>query len=335
MTRRRALSSAFAAAAALALVSCGGVAPYRTAFNRGAYLASQGDLEAAIREYREALADDESDFRARFNLASTLEDLSDVRRKEGRNDEALKAKNEATAHYERILADRPNDLRASCNLAATLFEEADATNDPALEARAAALLKSAAEASPGSALPIRALAVRRFRKGDPKSAEEEALRALAIDGADPETNYLLGELAAARGEFDLALLRFRRGLSASPDDVAALLSVGRVEASRAASFEAEGRTNEAAKARAEAITHLRRVAMIRRDNYEAHASLAALEEAEGDYRAAAAHLVLAQKLDDRRLGGERPDYGARLAALYERLAAEAKAASERPPDGSL
>ena len=67
----------------LTLIGCrggaGGVTPIRTAFNKGVYQHSQGNHEAAIAEYREALEEDETDHRARFNLAMALETLADGR----------------------------------------------------------------------------------------------------------------------------------------------------------------------------------------------------------------------------------------------------------------
>jgi tetratricopeptide (TPR) repeat protein len=166
-----------------------------------------------------------------------------------------------------------------------------------------------------------------LRAGRIADARRQAEQALAVDGADPEAHFILGRVDEAEGKFADALKRFDRVLKEAPDDVAALLASGEVARRSAAAATAANDEAGAVAARTEALVRYRRAAMVRRDVFAAHLALAELEAEAGDDEAAAAHLSAARRLDDLRRDEPRPDYEKRLAILYERLAAKARAAS--------
>ncbi len=124
----------------------GSYSPVRTAFNRGVHLASVGELEAAVSEYRDALRIDAEDYRARFNLASTLEDLADRDEANDNVQRASERRQAARAQYETLLRRKPGELRASINLA--LREHADSERESAF-----VRLTATAEAHPRDPRP--------------------------------------------------------------------------------------------------------------------------------------------------------------------------------------
>jgi tetratricopeptide (TPR) repeat protein len=314
---RRAAAAAATALSVALLAGCGGVTPIRTSFNKGVYQSSQGNHAGAVREYRAALEEEPADFRARFNLAAALEDVAAEKRRAaaraeaaGKSSEAgaLKAeaeaaRTEARTRYGEVLATRPDDLRSLCNLAAMDLE-----------------------AHPDVALPARALATRALAQGRIADARTWAERAVAADASDAESQFALGRVREAEGDLERAREAYDVALKNEPDDVATLLAIGRLERTRA---RAAAGTPAGDAARTEALIHYRRAAMARRDVYDAHLALAELESEAGDDESAVAHLLAARRLDDVREAAERPDYEARLAALYERLAAKARGAATR------
>src|SRR5262245_20426779 len=97
--------------ASLALGGCATYTPIQTHINKGVRLYNEKNYSGAAREYRLALEEDPLDYRARFNLAMSLEEL-------GRKDQARE-------EYEWILSQRPGDLRATVNLAGMDIEAGD------------------------------------------------------------------------------------------------------------------------------------------------------------------------------------------------------------------
>src|SRR5262249_10897197 len=107
--------------AGLLLAACGsgpGITPIRTAFNRGVYHHSRGQLDAAIDQYRAALDEDPGDHHARFNLAAALDEQGRAQRAAGHADAGAATLAAAEREYRRILAADPTAVRASVNLAA-------------------------------------------------------------------------------------------------------------------------------------------------------------------------------------------------------------------------
>ena len=224
----------------LALIGCrggaGGLTPIRTAFNKGVYQHSQGNYEAAIAEYREALEEDETDHRARFNLAMALETLADGR-EQGDSAAASQLREEAEREYRRILDARPDDLRSSVNLAAREYEKG-------LKAEAFQRLRSTIEEHPDSAAPRVALAAHLFRKAQNDGSSRVSLledaralleAAITRSPTSIEANMLLGDVYFGLGTsapttkpgglFANARQAYRTALERAPSDVATLLEI--------------------------------------------------------------------------------------------------------------
>jgi tetratricopeptide (TPR) repeat protein len=281
-----------AALAALCLSGCASYTPIETSFNRGVRLYNDKNYAGAAREYRLALEEDPMDHRARFNLAMTLEEM-------GRTEQAR-------AEYQWILSTRPQDLRAAVNLAAIEMEAGE-------REAAYARLEEVAARYDTMALPRVALATHYLKDGRLEDAERMARAALAIDEADIEANFILGEVLSRRAQSceagsaervrlaDEARKAYLAALANQPGDVASLLALGRLEM-------AEGRRDRARD-------YFRRVVLQRRWSLEAHVALADLSEESGDLEGAVHHL-----LQVRSLGGDRAgDVAPRLARLYAEL----------------
>ena len=307
---------AFAAASiavAILVAGCagGGITPIRTAFNRGVYHYSNGNLEEAGAEFRAALEEDEADQRARFNLALTLEDLAALRGREGDAARQAALESQARAEYEEILRRDPGHSRATVNLAA--FEIAHGEG-----ARGIERLRSALAERPRDALVSTALAAHLLRDegGSPEGLEEarELLeRALDVDPTDVAANMLLGDVLgrlALRSAGDertrlanAAREAHARALKRSPGDVATLLALAQIELA----------LGDNAAARVALVKAL----AIDPDNRRAHRTLARVAEDAGDLEGAVYHLWRTRDLDPD--AEAREEYRARLAQLYRRL----------------
>ncbi len=293
---------ALAAFATVMLSSCGSYTPIRTHFNKGAHFYSQENYEGAIREYRLALEEDPLDHRARFNLAVSLE--------------AMEETAAARAEYEAILAQNPDDLRANINLAVIEIEANETESGHARLARMIAL-------HPTLPAPRIALATQHFREGREAEAEALARQGLALDSTDVEANHLLAEIlvrratdapvsdGAAAALLDEAREKLRLVLKYEPDDLAALLTLGRLER-RAGNVEASR-------------GFYRRVLLQKRTSLEAHLALAAIAEESGEHDLAVHHLWQARALDPKH--PELANVSERLVHLYEILRREE---SEQP-----
>ena len=200
----------------------GSYSPVRTAFNRGVHLASAGELEAAITEYREALRVDANDYRARFNLGSTLEDLADRAEAGGDDAKAGEHRREARQQYEWVLQRRPGELRASINLA--LREYSDGARGQAHER-----LRTTTEAHPDDPRPWAARARLRLAAGDVEAAEQALRAGLAIEPTDVASNLLLGDLLAQRDGLDEARSAYSAALRRGDDEIAVLFALGQLE----------------------------------------------------------------------------------------------------------
>ena len=88
-------SSLFPCLAVLAvaiLAGCGGYTPIEKSFNKAAYMYSDGNYQAAIDEYQNAIAEDENDLRAYFNLGMAYEALAEEKGKAGELEEEASLK---------------------------------------------------------------------------------------------------------------------------------------------------------------------------------------------------------------------------------------------------
>ena len=297
----------------LVLAACvhRGVTPIRSHFNKGVYHYSEGDYDAAISEYRLALEEDPGDYRARFNLAETLEVQATRRAEVGAAEPAAALRREAEEHYLAILAVDPDHLRASVNLAA---RELDRGEKEAAEKR----LLQAMQRHPRVALPRIALAAHRLRAADPAQARSALAlleAALDQDPANVDANMLLGYACTALerlGDPDPSLLdrareAYRRAIDSDPEDLGAMLALARLER-RAGRHE-------------QALPWLRRALYVNPDWLEVHLMLSEVLDLAGDLEAATAHLWRSRLLEDPdrpRLAA--PEYRRRLLDLYRRLA---------------
>lgn len=261
-----------------------GITPIRTAFNRGVYHQSRGDLDAALAEYRLALEEDARDHRARFNLAVTLESMADA----ADAATATGYRRQAEREYGTILELQPGDLRASVNLAALEWGRGDRES-------ADARLRAAALRYPDVALPWTALAAHHSREGDLDGAAAAIAESLARDPSSVWANVLRGEILARQGDLEGARSAIHRALARDDEDLGALMALARLEL----------RSGDAAAA----IAALRRLSYVDPDSWRTHMllyrALLEVRELEG----AIVHLWAARDLDHQRPPSEDPpDY---------------------------
>ncbi len=213
----------------------------------------QGRLDDAVAAYERAIDRDEDFLRAHYNLGAVLVEL-------GRYDEAERAYRVALAPIDQALAGGdavdPVHARAYRNLGASHFQRRqwrDAVTayskavrlDPADASAqyhlgyayyelgdgdaAASTYRRALELDP--ALPLAYLHLARVarRQGQPDEAVRQAQAGLSyLDGNDRVSAYrLLAEVHAARGRPAEAEPAWRELLAARPDDLPALLALGR------------------------------------------------------------------------------------------------------------
>lgn len=308
--RRRRVPRCCGSAVLLAVVAaCGtgpGITPIHTAFNRGVYHHSRGELDAAIAAYREALADDPDDVRSRFNLAAAHDEQGQVLRDAGDADAARAAFAIAEREYQRVLAREPRNVRAEVNLAALEHERGET-------AAAQSRLLAAIAAHDELALPRTALALRLLANGEADAARQHLEAALQREPTDLGANLLLGRLHAEQGRLDAARQVLQAALRSEPHDPGALLALARVEMDA-------GRAGEA-------ITRIDQVLLQDGGNLDAHLLAADVHERQGALEDAVFHCWRARDLDRRR--PPRRDYHAQLRGLYTRLLAEAPPTTSR------
>ncbi|HEX6810562.1 MAG TPA: tetratricopeptide repeat protein [Planctomycetota bacterium] len=283
------------------LAACGtgrGVTPIHTPFNRGVYHHSRGELAAAIAAYRDALAEDPGDVRARFNLAAAHDQQGQELGEAGDAEAARAAFGFAEREYRRVLQDQPGNVRAEVNLAALEHERGEV-------AAARTRLEAAIAANDELALPRTALALRLLAAGETDAARGQLEAALQREPTDLGANLLLGRLHAEQGRVEAARDAYRAALRSEPDDPGALLGLACVEA--------------AADRAGEAVALVDRVLLHDGGNLEAHLLAADLHEHQGALEDAVFHCWRARDLDRRRPA--RRDYQARLRELYARLLA--------------
>jgi lipopolysaccharide biosynthesis regulator YciM len=296
--RRRTAGNAVAVAAALAAAACGsgrGITPIRTPFDHGVYFHERGDLDAAIAWYRAALLEDERDVRARFNLASALDEAARARR--GGDPQAAAALlAEAEREYRRVLDHDRANVRAEVNLAAIEADRGDAV-------AARARLERAITASPELALPRVALALRQRAGGDTAAAAATLRAALAVAPLDYSANLLLGRTLADQGRVDEARRSLQAARRVDPHARSGLLALAELEA-------AAGKDGEA-------LALVEQVLLQDDGDLDARLLAAELCERRGLLEAAVHHAWRARDLD--RDVPPRLDHAARLRRLYESL----------------
>jgi len=259
---------------------CGTYSPLESHYNRGVEYYDQGRLPEAIREYRLALEDNPTHYRAQFNLAVCFHD-------QGKLDEAA-------VEYEAVLRHQPENARALVSLASVRVERGK-------DGEALALLERAAAADRDSGFPRSARGAYYERKGDFDRALEAYRESVKVEPGHGPGHGGIARILLGRGDLDGARLEFDRALAADGDDVSLLLGAAEV---REKQQDAKGATLLLERA----LVHVR-------DRAALWLRLAALYEAQGRLEDAIAALWEARGVDPANAA-----VGPRLKTLYGRLA---------------
>jgi len=239
------LDGAEAAYDAIDFATCNEVEVVFQAFNnRGALMVRRGRAAEAIANFESAVAVDDSDGDAWFNLAA-------ARRNAGRVDEAVDAFDRCLAlgptfaavvgRAEALAALGRHEEAAAAAAAAVALEPGDARGHVALGyARlrtgdapgAAAALRAAADAGDGSATTARLLSVAEALHADLKARGGDLGGALALyrsalaGGGDAAARYNYALLLQRSGDGAGAVAELRRVVAAEPDHAAAHNALG-------------------------------------------------------------------------------------------------------------
>jgi tetratricopeptide (TPR) repeat protein len=168
-----------------------------TASNLGAALQTDGRLDEAIVQYRQAIADRPDYAPAYSNLASAL-------RAAGRTDEAR-------AMYERALALQPDFAAAHFNLANLLLAEGKTE-------AAAAHFERAVREEPASADVHNNLGIALASTGKRDEAIQEFRAAIAVDPKSAKAYRNLGDVLSAAGHIDEAIASLKTATAIDPND---------------------------------------------------------------------------------------------------------------------
>ncbi len=232
--------------------------------NYGAWLAGQGRMEDAIRQYKEALRIKPDDGDARYNLANALVRQANVQG--------------AIVQYREALKVNPDNVMARNNLALCLIQIGD---------RRAAIeqFQEILRQRPGFEAARQNLAML-------MAAEEKATsptRERPIPGpavaASLEENMRLGQEAVQRGDLDGAIAHFRGAVRSNPDLPAARIGLGLALAYR-------GNIDEA-------IKQFQAALKLDPNNADVHNSLGVALMQKGQLDEAQTHLQKAIKLNPR------------------------------------
>lgn len=294
----------FLGAIFLTLVGCGGYTPIQTSYNKAAYLYSDGQHQAAVDEYRNAIADDEADLKAHFNLGAALEALAAQKLREKKPEDAEALKILARARYQHVIDQQPLHPRATVNLAAMDWEAGN-------HAAANAALQAVLTDDEDNLFVCAALAANYLRQGGAENlkAAERVLRVgLKEDDTNADLNALLGDVLAVSERWADSDAAYAKALTRDSDDVHALIGRGEI------AFRGEKW--------ADARSWMQQALYVRPRIWRAHRVLAEVAEKEDRLEDATRHWWEARKLaaDAGGLFTEEPvSYSQRLLDLYERL----------------
>ena len=198
--------------------------------NLGYALYQKGELEEAIKHYKEALE-------IKPNFVSARTSLGVVLAKNGQEDEAVEQYRmaleidpyygdahynlgvylaekgelaEAITEYRKVLEINPDNAEAHCNLGAALFAKGDVEG-------AVAQYRKALEIKDGYAEAQNNLGVALFAKGDVEGAVAQYRKALEINPSYQDARNNLGRGLLRKGDFDGAMACFQRTSTLSPD----------------------------------------------------------------------------------------------------------------------
>ena len=169
-------------------------------YNLGRLLAQKGQFDEAIVHYEKALEINPADAEAHNNFGATL--LAN-----GHADEAI-------AHYRKALTIRPDYADASCNLASALLSKGDL--DGAIGYYSACLA-----VSPNQAEAQYNLASALFQTGRMDEAIAHYQKALELHPESAEAHANLGSVFLSKGRIRDAMAQYKDTLRMAPDNVAA------------------------------------------------------------------------------------------------------------------
>jgi tetratricopeptide (TPR) repeat protein len=253
-------------------------------YNLGIALNKQGDTDAAIVHYRQALDLRPGYAEAHYNLGRLLV-------QNGQLDEAI-------THYEKALEINPGDADAHNNLGATLF--ANGRVDEAI-----AHYRKALVTQPDYADASCNLASALLSKNDLDGAIAYYSACLATSPNQPEVQYNLASALFRRGRTDEAITHYQKVLELSPDNADAHANLG-------SAFLATGRVRDAIAEYGDALR-------IAHDNVAAQSNLAWLLATAADpaLRNGPEAVLLAERAESESSRGENHPIVLRiLAAAY-------------------
>jgi tetratricopeptide (TPR) repeat protein len=237
--------------------------------NLGVVLASQGKLEEAIQNYREALRIDPANAEAHNNLGVALRERDELE--------------DAIQHYREALRINPAYAEAHFNLANALVKQGE------LE-EAIGHFRQALRINPVDAKAHYNLGTVLARKGVLEEAIQHFRQALQSDPAYAAAHYNLGTALAIRGELEGAIDHFRQALNLNPSSSEIHFGLGNVLASR-------GDLEEA-------VVHFGHALCLQPDFAEAHESLGRALVRQGKRDEAVQHYQAALRMmKSRREGG--------------------------------
>jgi tetratricopeptide (TPR) repeat protein len=173
--------------------------------NMGNTLYAKGELDGAIRHYKESLKIDPDYTDARNNLGIALFAKGD---KEG-----------AIAQYRKALESRPDYFEAHYNLGIALFSTGE--SDQAIEQ-----YRKGLASRPDYAAIRNNLGVALFGKADLDGAIEQYRKALESDPDYAEARNNLGYALFVKGDTEEAIAQYRKALANKPDYAKALNGLG-------------------------------------------------------------------------------------------------------------
>ncbi|HET6491087.1 MAG TPA: tetratricopeptide repeat protein [Syntrophales bacterium] len=232
--------------------------------NFGAWLAGQGRMEEAVRQYHEALRIKPDDGDARYNLANMLA-------RQARYPEAI-------AQYREVLKTVPDHVMARNNLALCLIQT---DNRPAAIEQFREILRL----EPGFAAAQQNLTMLLAAEEKIKRPSREIPSAGPAGGVAVEENMRLGQEAVLKGDLDSAIVHFRGAVRSNPDLPAARIGLGLALAYK-------GEIDEA-------IRQFRAALKLEPGNADVHNSLGVALMQKGQLDEAQTHLQKAIKINPR------------------------------------
>ncbi len=186
-------------------------------FLLGVVLEADGDLDTALRLYREVLSLDKTSSPEVYYRIATIYGMK------GEKEEVEKVLKEMLKKY-------PDELTGYLWLLRTLLEEGKVQE---ADVYYEALLKKAIELSPENGKDLyRYLGEYYLKKGKTKKAIEYLKKAVAGDGVDPQPYFLLGALYYEQGEVSAGISYLKKALQKDPDYDLALNFLGYVYVER-------------------------------------------------------------------------------------------------------